>query len=433
MITPTKTPKSENKEETMESRNEQLLDALLKGETADIVPQSRNEKILLDLINGEKPTEVPKSAIEAYLIAACEKGVGCGSGGSAGGGSEEWIGDGNTHIWITLHEGRTSPMLGVCPNGTVTVDWGDGTTPDVLTGTSTSLVKRTPIHEYADPGDYVIKLTVNGTMGLSGSQSDGAYILVHGSNRDEKDLVYQNSVIKVEIGDGVPSINAHAFGNCYSLASVVIPDSVTSIDTYAFNNCYSLTSLVIPDSVTSIGASAFNCCYSLTSLVIPDSVTSIGERAFFGCYSLASVVIPDGVTSIGTYTFNSCYSLASVVIPDSVTSIDTYAFNGCYSLTSLVIPDSVTSIGANAFNGCYSLASVVIPGGVTSIGNYTFTSCCGVAYYDFTKHTAIPTLSNANAFNKIASDCKIRVPTALYDNWIAATNWATYASKIVAV
>lgn len=84
------------------------------------------------------------------------------------GGNEEWIGDGNTHIWITLSEGRTSPMLGVCPRGKVTVDWGDGTTPDVLTGTSISTVKWTPTHEYAEPGDYVITLIVDERMGFKG-------------------------------------------------------------------------------------------------------------------------------------------------------------------------------------------------------------------------------------------------------------------------
>jgi hypothetical protein len=40
-------------------------------------------------------------------------------------------------------------------------------------------------------------------------------------------------------------------------------------------------------------------------------------------------------------------------------------------------------------------------------------------------------LSNSNAFNSIASDCKIVVPDALYDEWKAATNWSTYASYIV--
>ena len=43
--------------------------------------------------------------------------------------------DGKTRVYIHLEYGRTSPMLGVCPNGTVTVDWGDGTEPDTLTGT----------------------------------------------------------------------------------------------------------------------------------------------------------------------------------------------------------------------------------------------------------------------------------------------------------
>ena len=57
--------------------------------------------------------------------------------------------DGTTRLYITLQEGRTSPMLGVGVNGTVTVDWGDGTEPDVLTGTSVSTTKWTPNHAYA--------------------------------------------------------------------------------------------------------------------------------------------------------------------------------------------------------------------------------------------------------------------------------------------
>ena len=53
--------------------------------------------------------------------------------------------------------------------------------------------------------------------------------------------------------------------------------------------------------------------------------------------------------------------------------------------------------------------------------------------YDFTRHTAVPTLSNTNAFNNISADCEIRVPAALADEWKAATNWSTYASYIVGV
>ena len=370
---------------------------------------------------------------KTFTSAAGFRAVGTMEGG--GGTSEEWFNDGDTHIWITLQEGRTSPMLGVCPNGTVTVDWGDGTTPDVLTGTSISTVKWTPNHEYAKPGDYVITLTVDGSVGFAGMSSINqySYLLRYSSNSDIRNQVYQSTVQKIELGSGVTSIGNSAFSNFYSLTSIVIPDGVTSISNYAFRNCYSLASIVIPDSVKSIGTYAFNVCYSLTSIVIPDGVTSIGGYAFNGCYSLASIVIPDSVTSISTYAFSNCLSLASIVIPDSVTSIGTYAFNVCYSLTSIVIPDGVTSIGNYAFRNCYSLASIVIPGSVTSIGTNAFDGCSGIRYFDFTKHTAVPALSDANAFTNIPSDCEIRVPAALYDEWIAATNWSTYASQIVAV
>ncbi len=319
--------------------------------------------------------------------------------------------DDTTRIYIHLEDGRTSPMLGICPNGTVTVDWGDGTEPDILTGTSLTTVQWTPIHNYASPGDYVIKLTVDGEAQLYGTNSTNtySYILRYGSGADSRNRVYQKSILKVEIGAGI-RIGNYAFYNCYSLSSITIPDSVTSIGAYAFTICYSLSSITIPDSVTSIETYVFNNCYSLSSITIPNSVTSIGAYAFTTCYSLSSIIIPDSVTSIGNYAFNSCYSLSSITIPDSETSIGNYVFSACYSLSSITIPDSVTSIVNNAFQNCY-----------------------GIAYYDFTALSAVPALSNTNAFTGIVADCEIRVPAALADEWKAATNWATYADYIVGV
>ena len=280
-------------------------------------------------------------------------------------------------------------MLGVCPHGTVMVDWGDGTTPDTLTGTSTVIVKWTSNHAYAAPGEYVIKLIVDGKMGFYGSSSDNqnSAILRYSSGSDGRNYVYQNSVQKIEIGNGV-----------------------TSIGNYAFQYCYSFTSVTIPDSVTSIGSYVFSYCYHLTSVTISNSVTSISIHAFKNCYSLASITIPNGVTSIGNNAFNYCRSIASIIIPNSVTSIGNYVFSGCYSLSSITIPDSVTSIGTYVFSGCY-----------------------GVAFYDFSNHTSVPTLANTNAFTNISADCQIRVPASLADEWKAATNWSTYASHIVGV
>ena len=412
--------------------------------------------------------------------------------------------DGKTRIYITLQDGRTSPLLGCCPNGTVTVDWGDGTEPDVLTGTSISTVKWTPTHEYAAPGDYMISLTVDGTMGFYGASnsSENSAILRYSSNTIAQNLVYLSAVRTVEIGSDVTSIGNNAFRNCFALSDIVIPDSVTSIGNYAFSGCYSLKNIVIPDSVTSIANYVFqNCrtltnifvtdgvtsigiyalqyCYNLSNIIVPNSVRSIGTNAFEYCQNLSNIVIPDGVKSINNNTFQNCYSLKNIVIPDSVTSIGNYTFGGCYSLknivipdgvksigynafqncstllnievpkevksinnntfqncsilSNIVIPDSVTSIGNYAFGGCYNLTNIFVTDSVTSIGNYAFQNCYGVRYYDFSHHTAVPTLAGTAAFSNIAADCEIRVPAALVDEWRAATNWATYADYIVGV
>ena len=105
----------------------------------------------------------------------------------------------------------------------------------------------------------------------------------------------------------------------------------------------------------------------------------------------------------------------------------------CNMLQKVEIGTSVTSIGDYAFYYCTSLASVTIPSSVTSIGNSAFQYCHGMAIYDFTKHTSVPTLANTNAFSSIPSDCVIKVPTSLVDAWKSATNWSTYASNIIGV
>ena len=105
----------------------------------------------------------------------------------------------------------------------------------------------------------------------------------------------------------------------------------------------------------------------------------------------------------------------------------------CNMLQDVSIGKNVTSIGSDAFDHCYSLASITIPTGVTSISSYAFSNCFGMRYYDFSAFASVPTLSNTNAFNSIPSDCQMLIPSALYDEWSVATNWATYASYMVAV
>ena len=338
--------------------------------------------------------------------------------------------DGKTRIYIHLEEGRTSPVLGVCPNGTVDVDWGDGTVHDTLTGSDTSTAVYTSAHSYAAPGDYVIQLTVTGSMGFS---SNG--LLTYASGSDNRNYVYKNAIQKVELGSGVTSIGGNALWNCNSLSSITIPNSVTSIGSDAFSSCFSLSSITIPNSVTSISGYAFRYCYSLSSITIPDGVTSINSDTFLDCRSLSSITIPDGVTSIKSNAFQKCYSLSSITIPDGVTSINSNAFYLCNSLSSITIPNSVTSIGSDAFNGCFSLSSITIPDGVTSIGSNAFNCCYGGAHLYFLPTTP-PSVSSSNAFSNIPTDCVIHVPVGSLSAYTSATNYPssstyTYVEDIV--
>ena len=286
--------------------------------------------------------------------------------------------DGKTRLYISITAtgGTDVPLYFTqTVSGGVTIDWGDGSTQQTISGTGD--VNTT--HKYNEIGNYVITLdpSSNCTFALGRSGITQTAGVIGGSAK--------STLQKVEIGNNVASIIKYTF-----------------IDHP-----------------------------SLSYIVIPNGVTNIGGHAFRGCTSLSSIVIPNSVTSIGDYTFADCTSLSYIVIPNGVTNIGGEMFRQCTSLSSIVIPNSVTRIAIRAFCGCTSLSSIVIPNGVTNIDAYAFYGCIKMKYYDFSQHTTIPTLANTNAFTNIPSDCKIIVPDSLYDSWIVASNWSTYASYII--
>ena len=376
---------------------------------------------------------------------------------------------GNTEIDVVMQEGRLEPILTITVKGTITVDWGDETTPDTVTGTSLS-TRQAVSHTYAQAGTYTISISAeeNNRYGFSGSNQ---YTLLRKNTIEDENRTYTNTIQHIRIGSNT-EIKNYAFYNCHSLMNITIPNSVTSIGSNAFLNCYSITSVTIPDTITSIGSGMLQYCYSLASITIPNGVTSIGNYAFYGCCSLTSITTPDTATNFGNYVFHSCYSLTDVTIPDDMTSIGTgmftyceslssvtipdsttsignqafqycysltniiilgrvtsigdQAFQTCYSLSNIIIPDSVTSIGKQAFNSCRSLASITIPDSVTSIGDNAFKNCYGVAEYHILPTN--PPTAGTTLFDGIVSDCIIYVPAASLEAYKTAENWSNYAS-----
>ena len=183
------------------------------------------------------------------------------------------------------------------------------------------------------------------------------------------------------------------------------------------------------NSVTSIGEKAFILCYSLKKVSIPNSVTFLDGEAFSWCTSLKFVVVPKSVNEIESYAFNSCHSLLGIVLPENLTTCNYSCFNDCNSLQKIVIPN-LSTISSSFCCYCFSLTKIIIPKTVSSISANAFSSCYGITLYDFTRRLSVPTLSSTQAFLSINNICKIVVPDNLYNSWINATNWTTYADYI---
>ncbi len=320
--------------------------------------------------------------------------------------------DGKTRVYISLQERRTSPLLGCYVNGTVTVDWGDGAEPDVLTGTDITVVQWTPNHDYAVPGDYVISLTVEGEMGFYGIKSASEYcgILRYSSEQDTRNVIYWNSVTKVEIGAGVTEIGDCAFAYCKNMKSITIPENITLLGSRVFTNCVSLKAVILPKGTESTGEYVCNACYSLEVFSMPDGFAAMGMYSFYMNHNLKRIMFPDSLHTNGANTFFNCFTMKEIHLSEGFTEIPSNYLSVCESLTRLKIPKAVLNIAIGAFSNIKGMVRI-----------------------DFSEHEAVPALANKNAFTNIPSDCEILVPAVLADEWKAAANWTNYESQIVGV
>lgn len=292
--------------------------------------------------------------------------------------------------------------LSVTLNMGGTKDWGDGTS-----SSETS-------HTYTAYGDYTIKcngttMTTSDSVGLFG-QSSSSYFCTSARLAT------------------IVTVKSYAFYNCYSLKTLTLSKSIKTLQGYSLYYC-NLVALIIPTSVSTIPNYFAQNCYNLESIVIPYTVSYWGEYVFQTSYSLKNIVLPShsAVISTGTHTVSNS-ALEKIILSNNINRIGDYTFQGCRYLKSIIIRSSLSYIGNNAFRGCYGLTSITAR--VSKIYPYAFYDCYSIIKYDFSQCTSVPTLDNTNAFSGRNGICKIIVPDSLYDSWIAAANWSTYADYI---
>ena len=149
---------------------------------------------------------------------------------------------GATEIDIVLNNpDYLSPWLTIAPNGTVEVDWGDGSAADTMTGTSNTTLKYQQ-HTYANTGSYIIKLAViSGNFSFYNSSTDYDGVLRAAANATSrvKNRIYSGTIMAIRMGSDAKLEN-YCFANLINCVRITIPNNVTSIGSNAFFNCYAL-------------------------------------------------------------------------------------------------------------------------------------------------------------------------------------------------
>ena len=391
--------------------------------------------------------------------------------------------DGKTRLYIHLEKGRTSPRLALALEGTATVDWGDGTATDTITGSDMNDEIFTSNHNYASEGDYVISISVSGSMYLLGTWYSDTLcrsILCYSNEANNPlNMAYAQTLQKVELGNGIGSYLAGAFCGCTNLKSINVPNGITYLGHNTFGTCMSLSHINIPQTLQElsfaflnssistismpdahasddygiyisdqafreskqlvsislpndnlyVNQSQFIDCYSLKNVIVnnQEAMSVLGE-AFANCYSLENIVLPDSIETIGDWAFYDCRSLKNINT-SNIRSIGYGAFSGCTSLKEIILPSSLTEIGGSAFANCSSLRKVILEGNLRIIPDLTFSDCFSMK--EFHIHSATPPYLETNTvFVNTPSDFVIYVPPGSLNAYKTATNWSYYADHI---
>lgn len=335
---------------------------------------------------------------------------------------------GSTEIDVVMQDGRLSPTLTIAVKGTVTVDWGDNTTADTVTGNSLTS-RKAASHTYASAGEYTIKITIGNSTSEFSFYCTSSYVILRKATSLGPSKVYLNCIREIRLGPGITTIADYAFYYCTSLKYITIPKGITSVGNSSFLYCDLLEAVVLPDTLTYIGGS-FSYDRALSRVSIPSTVTHIGNSAFTTCYVLNDVTIPVSAT-LGQSAFSSCYKFKHI-ITSAASTLGNSAFSSCETAPSITILHGVTSIGTSSFASCPAAITITIPSSVTSIGSKAFQYCYGAKEYHV-KPTSPPTLAS-DSLNGIESDCIIYVPYSsdhsVLNTYKGASQWSNYASQI---
>lgn len=189
-----------------------------------------------------------------------------------------------------------------------------------------------------------------------------------------------------------------------------------------------LVAAFLGETINSIGQYSLRYHHSMKYLTIPNKNYSSIEAGYLiqECYALSSLILPPNVP-LGAYVGPSYFEFLSL---SPTSELKGSSCLSLWCLKHITIPTNTAKIDFNTFYNCCSLKKLIVPSSVTTIENSAFNNAGNILLYDFSKASSVPSLRNNAAFTGINEQAKIIVPDALYNSWIAATNWSSRANYI---
>ena len=257
------------------------------------------------------------------------------------------------------------------------------------------------------------------TLGKTKETIDKQYV-----NGIKKLLICWDEPLKIEVCDGVKTIDEKAFFDFESITEINLPKSIQSLGENAFNNCISLKKVTFQGEIQHLGNGIFSGCNNLTSITIPsnniehyfdilircpaleqlglngDEITMPeeslkgGEEKFFKLDKVEQVDIIGKSVNIQKNALKD-YKLKMLTIPynqNNVIDKETFkhtknieinepTIKEYTNLNEIVIPNYVTKIGDRAFIRC-NVETIKLNNGITKIGNYAFGQCTNIKQID---------------------------------------------------
>lgn len=327
--------------------------------------------------------------------------------------------DGSTRIYFTIPDEwednipTATITLYMRENSEVSIDWGDGSDVEILTGLvdDDDYIASNP-HQYATTSNYVISIKV--TKGI-------AIIPTGRTNSDDTWISAPFSVFvnAIELGDLRSGVDMHRISNSFdgfiNLTGLLIPYGTINIGSMVLGNTKSIGAnhITIPTTCVNVSNRAFESSYDilnkLSTISLPYGMQTINDSLFDSCSYLKRVLIPDTVLSIGEYAFNQS-SVNTVIVPDSVTSLGDDCFSECEKLTNLYISNQLVDVGAEVFMNCLNLKSIILPDTVENMGGYMFHKCSLISSFNFPN--GVTSIEN-NLFDNCSSLTTITVSSSV--------------------